>query len=94
MELETFKRTLSREEGLALAYQYINEEQPIEAAAMFCTYNNPDNDLQITTENEITAMTNQLNEMLTTYALVDLIKKGLVLPSLNENNELVFSLNK
>jgi hypothetical protein len=94
MEPKPIKRILSREKGLAMAYHYFNEESPIEAAAMFCTYNNPDNDLQITTENEITAMANQLNEMLTNYALVDLIKKGLVLPSLNENNEVVFSLNK
>ena len=94
MDPEIIGRSLTREAGLAMAYHYMNQDLTIEAAAMFCTYNNPDNNLQITTDTEIKAMANQLNEMLTTYALVDLIKKGLVLPSLNENNELVFSLNK
>jgi hypothetical protein len=94
MEPQFLGRSLSREEGLAKAYKYFNEDSPIEAAAMFCAYNDKENDLQITTDSEIKAMANQFQEMLTTYALVDLIKKGLVLPSLNEDNVLVFTLNK
>ena len=94
MDLEILKRTLPQEEGIRLAYQYFNEEKLIEAALMFCTYNNKENALQITTDQEAKSMVKQLHEMYTTYCLVDLIKKGLLLPSLDENNEVVFSVNQ
>ena len=91
---EILSRTLSREEGLRLAYQFLNKEKVIEAAAMFCIYNDVDNDLQISTENEVKAMANELHEMMTTHSLVELMKNGLVIPSLNEENKICFSLNK
>lgn len=94
MHPEIFKRTLSREEGLERAYEYFNDDKVIEAAALFCTYNNKENDLQVTTENEVKAMAEEFHQMMTTYSLVDLIKKKIVLPSLNENNEVVFSINQ
>ena len=94
MNPEILSRTLSREEGLKLAYQYFNEEKVIEAAAMFCIYNDPDNDLQISTENEVQAMANQLHEMMTTHSLVELIKNGLVIPSLDQDNQVVYSFNQ
>lgn len=94
MTPDILKRSLSQEEGLAIAYQYFSQEKAIEAAAMFCVYNNKENDLQISTDTEVQKMANEFQQMFTTYALVDLIKKGLVLPSLNENNQVVFSLNK
>lgn len=94
MNPEILSRTLSREEGLKLAYQYFNDEKIIEAAAMFCIYNDPDNDLQISTDNEVKAMANQLHEMMTTYSLVELIKNGLVIPSLDQDNQVVYSFNQ
>ena len=94
MTPDILKRSLSQEEGLAIAYQYFNEEKVIEAAAMFCVYNNKENNLQISTEAEVQAMAEEFQQMMTTHSLVELIKKGLVLPSLNENNEVVFSLNQ
>lgn len=94
MQPDIYGRSLPQEEGLKLAYQFFNNDQVIEAAAMFCTYNNKETDIQVTTETEVKAMAEEFNQMLTTYSLVELIKKGLVLPSLDENNEVVFSLNR
>lgn len=94
MQPKIFKRTLPQEEGLKIAYQYFADDKIIEAAAMFCTHNNKETDIQLTTEAEVQAMAKEFQQMMTTHSLVELIKKGLVLPSLNENNEVVFSLNK
>lgn len=94
MNPEILSRTLSREEGLKIAYQYFNDEKVIEAAAMFCIYNDPDNDLQISTETEVQAMANELHEMMTSHSLVELIKSGLVIPSLDQDNKICFSINK
>jgi phenolic acid decarboxylase len=94
MQPEIYTRTLSRKEGLDRAYEYFNNDEVIAAAVMFCTYNNEENELQVTTDNEVKAMAEELHQMMTNYSLVELIKKGLVLPALNENNEVVFSLNR
>lgn len=94
MQPEIYSRTLPQEEGLKLAYEFFNEDKVIEAAAMFCIYNNKESDLQLTTDNEVKAMAEEFNKMLITCALVELIKKGLVIPSLDENNEVVYSINQ
>lgn len=91
MTEEFIKRTLTQEEGMVLAYEYFNDGLAIEAATMFCTYNNKENELQMTTENEIAAMAEELNKMLVYHALVELINKKLIVPSLNENNEVVYT---
>lgn len=94
MQPDIYSRSLPQEEGLKLAYQFFNEDKIIEAAAMFCTYNNKESALQVTTDTEVKAMAEEFNQMLTTYSLVELIKKGLVLPSLDQDNQVVYSLNQ
>lgn len=94
MQPEMIKRTLSREAGLSLAYEYFSAGRVVEAATLFCVYGDAENELQITTENEIKEMSMQFKELMLSHSLVELIRKGMVLPTLDHDNKLLFSINK
>lgn len=95
VEQEIYKRTISRTRALEIAFKALRKEKEKDlqtAATLFAIYSDPHNKVISATLDDINLLYENLQEMSTIAALYNLISEGKVVPFVDGNKEVVYSL--